>query len=183
MNGNANQISKFLSYVLRHRPDSIGLELSPEGWVSVEALLTAATKNGQTLSRSQLEDVVFTNDKQRFSFSPDGTQIRANQGHSARGVDLNFDVVEPPLCLYHGTVERFIESIRESGLLKKNRHHVHLSAAVETASHVGARRGKAIVLGVRALDMHRAGYRFFLSANGVWLTDHVPVCYIELPFG
>ena len=170
--------SKFLSLVLRHRPDVIGIELDAEGWVAVEELLTACAKHGRAISRDQLDDLVRTNDKQRFAFSVDGSRIRANQGHSLP-VDLGLVPVEPPELLYHGTVPRFLESIRREGLTKGTRHHVHLSPDVETATKVGQRRGRPIVLMIAAGHMFRDGHKFYRSENGVWLTDAVPPAYIR----
>ena len=136
MNKQLVEISKFLSFVLRHNPQSIGVMLDAEGWVPVGELVAAAARHGQSISREQLDEVVATNDKKRFSFSPDGRLIRANQGHSVE-VDLGLVSVEPPELLYHGTVDRFLDSIRERGLIRGNRHHVHLSADRETAARVG----------------------------------------------
>ena len=164
--------SKRLSSVLRHAPDRVGLTLDAAGWVDVDALLAAL---GWT--RAELEHVVATNDKRRFAFDGTGDLIRANQGHSVE-VDLHLEEREPPEVLYHGTVERSLPSILAGGLNKGKRHHVHLSKDVETAWKVGARRGKPVILEVAAVRMHREGHTFLLSANGVWLTDAVPPCYL-----
>lgn len=172
------ETSKFLSYVLRHRPDSIGITLDPEGWVEVDTLLEACATNGRAISRAQLEEVVATNNKKRFAFNEDGTRIRASQGHSV-DVDLAYEPATPPEILYHGTVDRFLDSIREQGLIRGSRHHVHLSHEIGTAQNVGSRRGRPVVLRVRAGDMHRKGIPFFCSANGVWLTEHVPPEHID----
>ena len=170
--------SKFLSLVLRHRPDVIGITLDAEGWVPVEDLLAACAQHGRAISREQLDVVVRTNDKQRFAFSADGTRIRANQGHSLP-IDLGLVSVEPPELLYHGTVPRFLESIRQEGLTKGNRHHVHLSPDVETATKVGQRRGRPVILVIEGGRMFRDGHKVYRSANGVWLTDAVPPAYIR----
>lgn len=170
--------SKFLSLVLRHRPDVIGITLDGEGWVSVEDLLAACAQHGRAISREQLDAVVRTNDKQRFAFSADGSRIRANQGHSV-SVDLGLVPVEPPTLLYHGTVAPFLDSIRQDGLTKGKRHHVHLSVDAQTATKVGQRRGTPIVLVIESGRMFRDGHEFFLSENGVWLTDAVPPAYIR----
>ncbi len=167
------EISKFLSYVLRHKPEAIGIALDAEGWVDVDELLTAAAQHGKRISRELLKQIVATNDKQRFAFSPDGRSIRANQGHSV-AVDLALAPCDPPELLYHGTVERFLDSIRRQGLLRGGRHHVHLSADRETAAKVGARRGRPVIFVVQSAAMHRAGHQFFRSSNGVWLTETVP---------
>lgn len=182
MNQQLVVISKFLSFVLRHQPQAIGITLDAEGWVAVDDLLSAAARHGRSVTRQQLAEVVATNDKQRFSFSADGRRIRANQGHSVE-VDLGLVPVEPPELLYHGTVKRFVDSIRQQGLLRGNRHHVHLSADRETAARVGQRRGRPVVLVVQAGAMHRTGHRFYQSENGVWLTEAVPVEYVRFPDG
>lgn len=170
--------SKFLSLVLRHKPGTIGLKLDENGWIEVAALLQAAQQHQRPISRAELDEVVSTNDKQRFSFSPDGLKIRANQGHSV-SVDLELQPLTPPQILFHGTVARFMEAIQASGLCKMKRQHVHLSATQETALRVGTRRGQPVLLQVAAGKMQDAGYLFFQSKNGVWLTEHVPPIYIE----
>lgn len=166
-------VSKYLSKYLRHAPHDLGLTLQPGGWVLVDDLLTAARNHRFLINYDELVEVVETNEKRRFSFDDTGELIRANQGHSVE-VDLQLEETVPPEVLYHGTVERFLASIREVGLVRGNRHHVHLSKDIETARKVGARRGKPVTLTVDAGPMHRAGHKFFVSANGVWLTDAVP---------
>jgi putative RNA 2'-phosphotransferase len=168
-------ISKFLSLVLRHEPERVGIKLDEAGWIAVDELLDAINGHGQPLTLEQLQEVVDTNDKKRFTIQ-DG-YIRANQGHSIP-VELQLPEAEPPDFLFHGTVPRFLELIREKGLLKGERHDVHLSPDRETAIKVGKRRGLPHILTVKARQMHRDGYKFYLSANGVWLTDHVPPQYI-----
>lgn len=170
-------ISKFLSLVLRHNPQRIGIELDSNGWVDCDRLIAAASSHGMIFDRQTLAEVVRTNDKQRFALSEDGSRIRANQGHSV-SVDLGLEKRVPPPILYHGTVARFIDSIRKEGLLKGRRHHVHLSRETATASKVGERRGKPVILTIRASAMREAGHDFYLSDNGVWLTDHVPPHFI-----
>jgi RNA:NAD 2''-phosphotransferase len=164
--------------VLRHKPESIGITLDSEGWVDVDVLLKACSKNEKFISLEQLKLVVEENDKQRFALSPDGKRIRASQGHSVQ-VELGYHGQCPPEILYHGTATRFLESIRKEGLLKRQRNHVHLSATTQTATSVGARHGKVVVLKVDAKRMHEEGHQFFLSANGVWLTERVPPEFIE----
>jgi putative RNA 2'-phosphotransferase len=166
-------VSKFLAKHLRHAPDALGLTLQSGGWVSVDALLAASTRAGFAISYDELIECVETNDKKRFSFDDTGDLIRANQGHSVE-VDLQLEAKQPPEVLYHGTVERFLASILAEGLKKGKRHHVHLSRDEETARKVGARRGKPILLKVDAGRMHAEGFTFFVSVNGVWLTDAVP---------
>jgi putative RNA 2'-phosphotransferase len=172
------KISKYLSKHLRHEPERLGLELAPGGWVRVEDLIAACARNSFPLTREQLEEVVAGNDKQRFSFDPTRTLIRANQGHST-AVDLHLEPATPPALLYHGTGAQHVETIRREGLKRMARHHVHLSIDVPTAIKVGARHGKPVVLEVDAAAMHAAGYSFYVSANGVWLTDTVPPEYLR----
>lgn len=170
--------SKFLSFVLRHQPAAVGIELDEQGWVEVEVLLKACANHGKSLSRAELEEVVATNSKQRFAFSVDGTRIRASQGHSI-DIELGYEPAEPPAVLFHGTVDRALSAIRQSGLLRMQRHHVHLSADEGTAFSVGGRRGKPVILRIDAAAMRRDGYAFYCTANGVWLTDTVPPAYIS----
>jgi putative RNA 2'-phosphotransferase len=177
MNRRLVTVSKFLAKHLRHAPDALGLTLRPGGWVSVDDLLAASARAGFTISYDELLECVETNDKQRFALDDTGDLIRANQGHSV-AVDLQLEEQEPPDLLYHGTVERFLASILAEGLKKGKRHHVHLSKDTETARKVGARRGQPVLLRVDAGRMHAAGFRFFLSANGVWLTDSVPAAFL-----
>lgn len=173
------KISKFLSYVLRHNPGAIGLELDAGGWAEVDELIAGATRHGRRLSRRLIEEVVVTNDKQRFSFDASGTRIRANQGHSIP-VDLGLQPRQPPERLYHGTARRFLESILQSGLDPRGRQHVHLSPDRQTAIKVGQRHGKPVVLVVAAEAMAEAGYRFFLSENDIWLVIKVPPEYLSV---
>lgn len=174
-------ISKFLSLVLRHQPEVVGMQLESEGWLPIDELIVNANRCGTPLTLELLHEVVATCDKQRFALSDDGLKIRANQGHSVRAVELPLEPVAPPSVLYHGTVAAFLESIRAQGLQKRSRNHVHLSADSETAKKVGARRGKPVILSVQSQAMHESGHTFYLSANGVWLTDAVPVAFIEFP--
>jgi putative RNA 2'-phosphotransferase len=172
--------SKFLSLILRHEPERFGLKLDAAGWVSVSDLLKAVNANGVSLNLEQLQHIVETSDKKRFAFSEDGTRIRASQGHSVE-VDLQYSPQVPPELLYHGTATRFLDSIRQKGLLKMERHHVHLSAETSVTVQVGARHGKPALLTIRAGEMHRAGHVFYLSANGVWLVEQVPPQFILFP--
>jgi putative RNA 2'-phosphotransferase len=171
-------VSKFLAKHLRHAPEALGLTLQPGGWVSVDELLAASARTGFAISYDELIECVETNDKKRFSFNASGDLIRANQGHSVE-VDLQLQEMQPPDILFHGTVERFLPSIMAGGLNKGKRHHVHLSRDVETARKVGARRGKPVVLHVQAGRMHSEGFKFYVSANGVWLTDSVPASFLS----
>ena len=164
--------SKFMSYVLRHRPQAIGLHLDEQGWAMVDELIETAVSHGKTIDRAIIEEVVAKNDKKRFAFSADGTKIRASQGHSIP-IDLGLTAVNPPRILFHGTAAKFMESIRQQGLEPRRRHHVHLSADYETAVKVGSRHGTPVVLQIDAARMVADGFDFYLSENGVWLTDIV----------
>jgi putative RNA 2'-phosphotransferase len=172
------RLSKYLAKHLRHAPHELGLTLQPGGWVTVDDLLAASRRHGYPVSYDDLVDCVETNDKERFAFDVSGEMIRANQGHRVE-VDLQLEEREPPKTLYHGTVERFLSLILKDGLIRGKRHHVHLSKDVETATKVGARRGKPVILKIDAGRMHRDGCKFLLSANGVWLTDAVPHGYFK----
>ncbi|MEU1087387.1 RNA 2'-phosphotransferase [Streptomyces sp. NPDC005892] len=172
------KVSKYLSKHLRHQPERIGLTLDPNGWVDVAELLEAAARNHFPITRAELEHVVVANDKQRFAL--EGDRLRAHQGHTV-GVDLDLPPAEPPPFLYHGTVARSLTEIRAEGLRPMGRHHVHLSPDRETATRVGARRGRPVVLSVDAGAMHRAGHVFRVTANGVWLAESVPPAYLRFP--
>jgi putative RNA 2'-phosphotransferase len=171
-------LSKFLSFVLRHHPETLGLTLSSDGWVAVELLLEACARHGTALDRATLERLVRDSDKQRFALSPDRSSIRASQGHSVK-VELGYQPSTPPDVLYHGTVARFLPAIRAEGLQRGQRHHVHLSATKEAAAAVGSRRGKALLLEIDAAAMVGEGFEFFRSANGVWLTLQVPARFLR----
>lgn len=177
-------VSKFLSLVLRHQPEVIDLRLDENGWADVDELLQKMSISRQSsgksaVDRAKLNEVVRTNDKQRFAFSPDGWKIRASQGHSVQ-VDLKLSPHNPPQFLYHGTIDSNLHSISVNGLQKMSRNHVHLSADTDTATKVAQRYGKPKILRVKALDMKNDGFDFFKSDNGVWLTDYVPSKYVEI---
>lgn len=169
--------SRFLSLVLRHKPDAAGVTLDEHGWADVDALLRGMPDRFP-LTREQLEEIVRSDSKNRYAFNEDHSRIRANQGHSVP-VDVELRETPPPEVLYHGTGEKYMESILEQGLLPRTRLFVHLSADAETARSVGARHGKPAVLVVRSGQMHRDGHRFYCSVNGVWLTKHVPPEYLS----
>jgi len=177
-------VSKFLSLVLRHKPSVIKAELDSEGWISVDELIAKSNESGKLrvqLTRELIIQVVAENEKRRFAMCDDGQRIRASQGHSLESVTLDLKPVTPPEHLFHGTVERFLDSIRTQGLRKRERNHVHLSAEIVTAQQVGNRRGQPVILKISSLEMFASGYEFFLSDNEVWLTDSVPVKFIEFP--
>ncbi|WNO10879.1 RNA 2'-phosphotransferase [Teredinibacter sp. KSP-S5-2] len=171
--------SKFLSYVLRHKPDEIGLELDAQGWALVSDLIVLTKDRKPQLTRKLIEEIVAGCEKQRFTLNDSGNKIRANQGHSIE-VDLELAPQEPPEVLYHGTASRYLGEILSKGLVKRNRHHVHLTKDKSTASNVGQRHGKVVILKVDALGMYNSGYSFYVSKNGVWLTDEVPVEFMEV---
>ncbi|MFI7408214.1 RNA 2'-phosphotransferase [Streptomyces sp. NPDC049627] len=172
------KVSKYLSKHLRHQPERIGLTLDEGGWVEIDTLIAAAAAHGFRFTREELDHVVATNDKKRFAV--EGNRIRASQGHTIE-VDLGLPPATPPPYLYHGTVARNLDAIRAEGLKAMDRHDVHLSPDRETAIRVGSRRGRPVVLSVDAAAMHRDGYVFHVSENGVWLTDFVPPQYVRFP--
>lgn len=172
-------VSKFISFVLRHRPESIGLSLDKEGWADIDMLIAGAKEAGTDLDIDLIRKVVLTSDKKRFSISDDGKRVRAVQGHSVANVKLSHAQKTPPVTLYHGTASRYIDSIKSKGLIAGSRHHVHLSSSDSIAIDVGRRHGKPVVISVMALEMHRQGFRFFQAQNGVWLTDHVPAKFLS----
>jgi len=170
-------LSKFLSLVLRHAPETIGLSLDEAGWANIETLLQQANAHGKRIDREILEKIVATSDKRRFVISDDELRIRANQGHSVN-VDLGLEAIAPPGQLFHGTASRFLAAIQAQGLTPQSRQHVHLSADVDTARVVGQRHGSPVVLRVDAAKMHEAGHVFYRSLNGVWLTQTVPAEFL-----
>lgn len=172
------RISKFLSLILRHQPETIGLKLDENGWADVEELRERSAKKKVYFSLEELDEVVETNNKKRFAFNEDKTKIRASQGHSIN-IDLALEALQPPDFLYHGTAEANISSILEKGIEKRSRQHVHLSTDKETATKVGMRHGKPIILTIRTGKMYEDGIAFYLSANGVWLTEFVDPKYIS----
>lgn len=169
--------SKFMSLILRHRPEVIGISLDEHGWANVDELIAGIAKT-HDLNMDILEEIVREDEKQRYSFNEDKTLIRANQGHSIP-VDVELEVLEPPAELWHGTGEKYVASIDEQGLIPKSRLYVHLSKDKDTAVKVGKRHGNPVLYIVKAGEMYRDGYQFYLSKNGVWLTKQVPVKYLE----
>lgn len=177
---NHTDVSKFLSYVLRHQPESIGLQLDVEGWATIAELIDGAVQHGKPLTAELIHAVVSSNDKKRFAISTDGLSIRAVQGHSTSTVDRTFAEMIPPDMLYHGTATRFLDSINAQGLIAGSRQYVHLSAQIDTARSVGQRYGKPVILTINAQRMHAQGFKFFQAENGVWLVDRVPVEFFAM---
>lgn len=173
---NLTKVSKYISLILRHKPETISISLDEHGWANVKELIDGVNKTHK-LDMNILEEIVETDDKQRYSFNEDKTKIRANQGHSVN-VDVELEEVEPPEYLWHGTGEKYVKSIREAGLISKSRLYVHLSDSYGTAILVGARHGKPMVFCVKSKQMYADGYKFYRSKNGVWLTKFVPVEYL-----
>lgn len=169
--------SKYISLILRHKPEVAGISLDEHGWANVDDLIAGVNKT-RPLTKELLEEIVRTDEKQRFSFSEDKSRIRANQGHSIQ-VDVELEELEPPEYLWHGTGEKYKESIIENGLISKTRLYVHLTDNRETAIKTGSRHGKPELFLVNSGQMYRDGYRFFRSVNGVWLTKYVPAIYLE----
>ena len=172
-----NETSKYISLILRHKPETIGITLDEHGWANVDELIAGIAKT-QSFDMAMLEEIVATDNKQRYSFNEEHTLIRANQGHSIP-VDVELKEIVPPEILYHGTGEKYVASIDEQGLIPKSRLYVHLSKDEETAVNVGKRHGKPVVYKVHSGDMQKDGYVFYQSVNGVWLTKSVPVKYLE----
>ena len=179
MSKNHTDISKFLSYVLRHQPEAVGLSLDKAGWAVITDLILCAKQEGYTLDPDIIQAIVASSDKKRFTISEDGLHIRAAQGHSTQQVDIAYQEKIPPAILYHGTATRFISAIREQGLLPMSRQYVHLSPDEITAIQVGQRHGKPVVLKIKALTMYEQGFYFFQADNGVWLTELVPYQFIQ----
>lgn len=173
------KISKYISLILRHKPQIIGITLSEHGWADVDELIRGVAKEHEGFNRAVLDEIVAKDNKQRYSYSEDGTRIRANQGHSVN-VDVELKETLPPEILWHGTAERFIDSINSQGLIPKGRLYVHLSSEVSTARIVGSRHGKPAIYKVNCAKMVQDGYKFYLSENKVWLTKAVPAEYLEL---
>jgi len=174
-----NETSKFLSFILRHEPQTIGLQLDAEGWADINSLIVGAAKEGRVLDLTIIQTVVNNSDKKRFTLSVDGLRIRAAQGHSAPNVNLPHIEKEPPKLLYHGTATRFLESILQQGLIAGSRHHVHLSQEILTAIAVGQRYGKPVVLKIESQQMYQQGFKFFQAENSIWLTNAVPANFIS----
>ncbi len=176
---NLDKLGKFISLILRHHPETIGISLDEHGWANVEELLRGINNSGRKIDMKLLEEIVRTNKKQRYSFNEDKTLIRANQGHSI-SVDVELEEMQPPQVLYHGTASSFLDAIMQEGLKPMSRLYVHLSSDIETAKVVGARHGRPVILKINTSKMQEDGMKFYLSKNGVWLTKNIPTKYIEL---
>ncbi len=176
-----SRLSKFISLILRHNPEAAYIQVDEHGWANVDELIQGINRTGRHIDLETLEEIVATDEKRRYSFSEDHKRIRANQGHSIP-VDVELKPTEPPEYLFHGTATRFLSSIHKEGLTRQSRLYVHLSPDEATAQKVGARHGKPVVLRIRAKELYDAGQQFFLSKNGVWLCEHIPVQYIEFDF-
>lgn len=175
---NTKHISRFLSLVLRHKPEALPIQLDKQGWADLDEIIQKMQQKGMRVDESIIQSVVANNDKQRFRLDLPNRRIRANQGHSI-AIDLALAPTRPPKVLFHGTATRFMDSILEKGLIRGSRQHVHLSLDLETAHKVGSRHGKPTILQVDAQAMYEKGFLFYVSENGVWLTDHVPVEYLS----
>ncbi|UYZ85574.1 RNA 2'-phosphotransferase [Entomomonas sp. E2T0] len=178
-NKQEEKISKLLSYILRHKPEEYNLTLDNQGWVIIHDLLESLAKDQQPITRQQLNYLVENNDKKRFTISDDGLRIRAAQGHSTKKVTIEYVPQQPPNTLFHGTATRFLDTIKQQGLLAGSRQYVHLSTDTETAHSVAIRHGQPVILKINSAEMYQQGYHFYLADNGVWLTEHVPVTYIN----
>lgn len=174
-----DKLSVFISFVLRHKPEAAHISLDEHGWANVEELLNGINDTGRKIDMEILEEIVITDNKQRYSFNQDKTLIRANQGHSV-SVDVELREQEPPGFLYHGTATRFLDNIINEGLKPMSRLYVHLSKDIETASKIGRRHGAPVILKIHSEDMYKEGFKFYLSENGVWLTKKVDVKYFEV---
>lgn len=176
---NLTNLSRYMSLILRHKPEVIGITLDEHGWASVNDLICGIEKNNPGFNMDILEQIVRTDNKQRYSFNDDRSLIRANQGHSVN-VDVELKEKEPPEYLYHGTGEKYVKSINQDGLIPKSRLYVHLSKDIKTAENVGKRHGKEVVYRINSGQMYRDGYKFYLSENEIWLTKEVPIKYLEM---
>jgi len=177
--GRLDKLSVFISLILRHKPDAVGIQLDEHGWANVDELIEGINYTGRKIDMNTLKEIVRTDNKQRYSFNDDKTLIRANQGHSI-SVDVELEEIQPPQYLYHGTADRFLNSIMEEGLKPMSRLYVHLSKDEETAVKVGKRHGEPVVLKIKAEEMWKDGIKFYLSQNGVWLVKSVDKQYIDM---
>ena len=175
--GKLEKLSVFISLILRHKPETIGIQLDEHGWANVDELISGISSTGRKIDMEILEEIVRADNKQRYSFNENKTLIRANQGHSIP-VDVELKEQQPPQILYHGTASRFLDSIMQEGLKPMSRLYVHLSSDMETAMKVGKRHGEPVVLKINSEEMCNDGIKFYLSENGVWLAKSVAKKYI-----
>ncbi len=175
---NLTKISRFISLILRHKPEVINIQLDEHGWANVKDLIEGVSES-YDFNMSMLEEIVRTDEKQRYSFNEDKTLIRANQGHSIP-VDVELEEAIPPEFLWHGTAKKYVDSINATGLIPKSRLYVHLSKDIETAITVGKRHGEVVIYQIASKKMYESGYKFYLSKNGVWLTERVPDIYLKI---
>lgn len=175
----SDKLSVFISLILRHKPDVVGIQLDEHGWANVDELIEGISKTGRKINMDILNEIVRTDNKQRYSFNSDKTLMRANQGHSIP-VNVELEEKQPPKYLYHGTAERFLNAIITEGLRPMSRLYVHLSKDEETAVKVGKRHGSPVVLKVRSEEMWKNGVKFYLSQNGAWLTKYVEPKYFDV---
>lgn len=180
MNTKQKNISKFLAFILRHKPENFGIKIEKEGWVLIEEVISAGLTHNHNLTHSEINEVVLNCNKQRFEISPCNLKIRAVQGHSVKEVNISFKKETPPEFLFHGTSKRFLKSIMETGLQSMSRQFVHLSTNKKTAHEVGMRHGNVVMLVINSKQMEEEGYKFLISANNVWLTEKVPLKYISI---
>ncbi|VIF91215.1 RNA 2'-phosphotransferase-like protein [Clostridioides difficile] len=174
-----DNLSVFISLILRHKPETIGIKLDGYGYADVNELIEKINSTGRNISMEILEQIVKEDSKQRYSFNEDRTKIRANQGHSIK-VNVELKELEPPKYLYHGTATRFLDNIKKEGIISKSRLYVHLSNDIDTAVQVGKRHGIPIVLKINTEEMCENGYKFYLSENNIWLCEYIPFKYVEI---
>lgn len=173
------KLSVFISLILRHKPETIGLTLDDQGYLEVDQLIKGVNESGRFIDENILEEIVMTDNKQRYSYNVDGSKIRANQGHSIQ-VNLGLLECKPPDKLYHGTVDKYVDSIVSTGLQKKSRQYVHLSENIDTATSVGSRRCQPVILTIKSGEMYKDGIKFYKSENNVWLVDFIDGKYLEM---
>ncbi|AKP44796.1 TPA: RNA 2'-phosphotransferase [Clostridioides difficile] len=174
-----DKLSIFISLILRHKPETIGIKLDDYGYADVNELIEKINNTGRNINIEILEQIVKEDNKQRYSFNDDRSKIRANQGHSIN-VNVELRELEPPKYLYHGTATRFLDNIKNEGIIKQSRLYVHLSRDIDIAVKVGKRHGTPVILKINTGKMYENGYKFYLSENNVWLCEYIPFKYVEI---
>ncbi|HGT0205763.1 TPA: RNA 2'-phosphotransferase [Clostridioides difficile] len=174
-----DKLSIFISLILRHKPETIGIKLDDYGYADVNELIEKINNTGRNINIEILEQIVKEDNKQRYSFNDDRSKIRANQGHSIN-VNVELRELEPPKYLYHGTATRFLDNIKNEGIIKQSRLYVHLSRDIDIAVKVGKRHGTPVILKINTGKMYENGYKFHLSENNVWLCEYIPFKYVEI---